>query len=204
MAETNMSSGLKRLEQVNVPDFRSTVFGYFDPETGEPIDISLERFHSNISTFQLHGNPPESVRAQFDLARNLLLYSWFVYEFSTPAEVNVYGAVELALREKFKTENVSVTSGRGLHKLFELAINHRWVLDGAFPFLFELQSGKKPTTDKGLEFSPDGTAYCLTLLGFLPKRRNHLAHGNYEVQMPHWPHGSFRDCACIIDALFPG
>ena len=47
---------------------------------------------------------PEKIRILFDTARNLYLYSWFVYRFYNVAEQQVFGCLEMAIRERLKDE----------------------------------------------------------------------------------------------------
>jgi len=55
---------------------------------------SVNDLYEQIAKFNLHDAVPEKVRAQFDLALNLYLYHWFVYEFVTLAEQQAYSAME--------------------------------------------------------------------------------------------------------------
>ncbi|WP_455387579.1 hypothetical protein [Petrachloros mirabilis] len=54
--------------------------------------------------YVLSESAPGNVRALFDIARNLYLYAWFVYEFHNVAEQQVFACLEMALRERLKNE----------------------------------------------------------------------------------------------------
>lgn len=76
-----------------------------------------------IRKYGLTPNVPESVCIHFETAKNLYLYSWFVYRFHMVAEQYVYSTLELALREKLLGMKLLDGSdrARGLSKLLKIA-----------------------------------------------------------------------------------
>src|SRR5438093_10056059 len=60
--------------------------------------IQLRDFHRAVRASTLHAGVPDEVWVRFETARNLWLYSWFVYRFSAVAESEVYACLERALR----------------------------------------------------------------------------------------------------------
>src|ERR1700685_4222513 len=90
-------------------------FGAPDPRWENHVIIDSEaplRFHRSdvddlyrqIEKLRLSESVPEKVGKQFDLALNLYLYHWYVYEFVTLAEQQAYVAVEAALRHRYRQD----------------------------------------------------------------------------------------------------
>ena len=69
-----------------------------DEDEMRAFDVS--DIHKRLSDIVLTKEAPEDVRTAFETARNLMLYTWFVFEFQTVAELQAYGVLELALRQK--------------------------------------------------------------------------------------------------------
>lgn len=64
-------------------------------------NISFEDHHAEISCLRLNDSVPEQINIQFETARNLYLYSWFVYRFYPVSQQHALACLELALREVF-------------------------------------------------------------------------------------------------------
>ncbi|MDQ8182210.1 hypothetical protein [Pelagicoccus sp. SDUM812005] len=60
----------------------------------------LEKRIQSIDQFKLIDAIPERIQVQFETAKNLNLYAWFVYRFYPVAERQLLSALELGLREK--------------------------------------------------------------------------------------------------------
>ena len=56
-------------------------------------------YHALLEALVLIDAVPDDVRTQFDVARNLMLYGWFVYEFYTVSSDHAYKCLELGLRK---------------------------------------------------------------------------------------------------------
>jgi hypothetical protein len=81
---------------------------------------------------------PLNVRQLFETAKNVSLYSWFVYRFHQVAELVAFSALELALRERAgHAENSPPTHTRtpGLKELLVQAKKDRWIKTEDFPSL---------------------------------------------------------------------
>ena len=92
---------LRPVEHVCEPDPRNTVYVILDPENGErPLDIRDQ--HASIRRFNLNKGVPEDVVFQFETAKNLYLYAWFVFRFYPVAEHQALACLELALRKQFE------------------------------------------------------------------------------------------------------
>lgn len=72
------------------PDPRNACFG-LHPE-------SLQERHKDILTLSLAVTVPKEVVIQFETARNLYLYAWYVYRFHMVAAKQAYATLELGLR----------------------------------------------------------------------------------------------------------
>lgn len=78
---------LKPLESVTSPDSRSKYLG-----------VTLDQLHAELETYSTHGGVPIEVRQAFENAKNVCLYTWFVYRFHQIAESTAFTALEGALR----------------------------------------------------------------------------------------------------------
>lgn len=63
--------------------------------------LTLEYLQSIISTIQLIPEVPESVRIEFQRAKDLLIFSYFIYEFSTLSDRSALFALEVAMRYRY-------------------------------------------------------------------------------------------------------
>lgn len=119
---------LKPLDQVYEPDRRQQSFDY-----------ELKDYHAALSNINLNDSAPIKVQQLFETAKNLSLYSWFVYRFHQTSELTAYSALEMALREKYIAENPEVQPKKrpiGLHKFMQIAKSERWITNEGFPSLY--------------------------------------------------------------------
>jgi len=171
-------------------------YGHPDPRWEHHVVIDSEsplRFHHSsvtdlyqqIEKFKLNATVPEKVRAQFDLALNLYLYHWFVYDFVTVAEQQAYGALEAALKHRYRQETRDPTAKPMLKKLLDHAIDKGWLNGPEFEIPF-------PGTPTGK----------ISLLSIILQLRNNLAHGDFHL-MQAGSYDSLEWCHEIINSLFP-
>ena len=106
---------LKPLDQVTEPDIRSKWLQIYDPMDGIR-QKTLEDHHGEVASVTLNESAPVGVRQLFENAKNLVLYSWFVYRFHQPAELSAYGALEMALRAKAKSDSPKWRGKAGKNK----------------------------------------------------------------------------------------
>lgn len=64
----------------------------------------LEQQHSTLAGIQLHEGVPLEVRQLFETAKNVSLYTWFVYRFHQVAQLVAYTALERALKVRAARE----------------------------------------------------------------------------------------------------
>jgi len=191
-----MPDTLKPFDQILEPDYFMSSFVVVNRETGEKRKRTLFDHHSAIAAIQLSSGVPDSLQEHFDVARNLFLYSWFVYHFMSVAERHAFSSVEYALR--LKSGKPKLMLGQG----FELAIKENWIKDSGFRNYCAGQDidGEKQQAARGAD-GDDTQAYCKILLDSFPYLRNHVAHGNPMSDLGGLT--TLAICADLINQLFP-
>ena len=149
-----------------------------NPVTGVTRPVEATDFHGIVAGIELNAAAPTVIREQFDLARNVFVYSWFVYEMATLAEKQAYATVEMALREKARQSGKN--GRRDLRVLIQDAERYGWLKRTDFG------DGERP-------FHP---------LDAIVMLRNDLAHGSDRL-MPIGSLDMMELCAEIINRLFP-
>lgn len=104
MSKISTEETLRSLENVSSPDPRMNAWARLDYASGMMRSIELRDLHEAISALTLNPNVPTEIVIQFETAKNLYLYSWFVYRFFPIAEKQALACLEFALREKFTPE----------------------------------------------------------------------------------------------------
>jgi len=121
------SDALRSPETIGLPDPRMG--------TGAFATDRLTRQHQAISSLNLSGTVPESVRVHFETAKNLFLYSWCVYRFYMVAEQYALTTLEFALRAKLASAGlVKLDDDRlpGLKQMLNLAQRECLISDERF------------------------------------------------------------------------
>ncbi|WP_244135120.1 hypothetical protein [Burkholderia sp. BCC0322] len=89
----NVAESLRNPDTALDPDPRTTMF------TG--LDLpSFAAHHRDIEAIQLPDHVPEAVCIQFETARNLYLYAWYVYRFFPVSQSQALFTLELGLRTR--------------------------------------------------------------------------------------------------------
>jgi len=145
----------------------------------------VDDLFQQIEKFTLNEGVPVKVQSQFDLALNLYLYHWFVYDFVTLAEQQAYAALEAALRHRYREETGDQNAKPMLKKLLDHAIAKGW-LNG-------------PEYEFPMPGTPSGKFSILEMIRML---RNNLAHGNFHL-MQAGSYDALEYCREIINGLFP-
>lgn len=96
--EVAPSDALRSPEQATQADIRSEGFVLIDAEGIRP--VTLADRYEDIQSFELNSVVPHSIRVHFETAKNLYLYSWFVYRFFPVAEQQALTSLEFALRQR--------------------------------------------------------------------------------------------------------
>lgn len=185
---------LKPLKDVLMPDERLGYFGW-----------TLDRLHVFSSALTLNSAVPEPVQNQFMIARNAVVYSWYVYSFLPVAMLYGILAVEHALTEKAKVLRPKMLSQEReptLHPLMVAAIQDRWIVDGGFDVEVPENIDLPESASHNFSRIPHDQRYCCRLLDSMTSLRNHLAHGVYIGAMPNILPLLQRD-AELINQLYP-
>lgn len=113
----------------NHPDFLRSPENIFDPDPrSASFDVlgangfrpkTLQDQYEAVAEITLHGGVPREIVVKFETAKNLNLFSWFVYRFHTAARSHVYECLELALRTRFKGELLEREEKRRLSRYEE-------------------------------------------------------------------------------------
>jgi len=91
---------LKPLNEVCQPDVRYRGRVDLDKTTGAISETTIESLYRVIEPLALRSTVPDEVRSHFETAKNLALYSWFVYSFNVVAALHAFSSLEMALRMK--------------------------------------------------------------------------------------------------------
>lgn len=118
---------LKLLSEVCQPDIRYRGRVDLDKTTGTISETTIESIYDLIQPISLGSNVPDEVRSHFETAKNLALYSWFVYSFNVVAAMHAFASLEMALRTKIDDKK---TSFKGL---LDKAFNNRKLTGGLGP-----------------------------------------------------------------------
>jgi hypothetical protein len=118
---------LKSLEEVCEPDIRYQGRVDLKKITGTVSETTIESLYSLIQPITLGSTVPDEIRNHFETAKNLALYSWFVYSFNVVAAMHAFASLEMALRIK---SGDKTTSFKGL---LDKAFNHRKLIGGLGP-----------------------------------------------------------------------
>jgi hypothetical protein len=176
---------LKELEQICLPDTRSALFVIINRETGQRRDYRIEDLHEQVRSIELHDVVPEDIRSQFNVARNLSLYTWFCYSFHNVSSLKAYSTVEMALRMRLGKPDKAKAS---LWRMMEEAVNKGFINDGRFGQPAEQSAD--PQSMSFVEGLPKAIAYL----------RNLDAHGS--TALGPWSLTTLSLCADIINQLF--
>ena len=169
---------LKPFDELGKPDFRNTLWIRADGQK-----LSIEEYYSWAEHVTLHEGVPEEIRSQFNVARNVWLYSWYVYSFHQVAEMKAFSVLELALKIRLNDPCL-----RAFRQHLTEAINQGLLSKDQFIY------------SKGKDNHMSEQEYIAGLPDFLCTLRNSHAHEG-TMLMPN----SLRKlgtCADIINQLF--
>ena len=116
---------LKSLETILEPDVRQEFF-----------TSTLEEIHQPLADIVLNDEVPFDVLQLFETAKNLSLYSWFVYRFHQVSELVSYSALEMALRHRYLLDNPDKKAPT-LQGLLNYAKQKKWLSNEKFPNALE-------------------------------------------------------------------
>ena len=187
---------LKKLAELCEPDPRMTGW-LVNNVTGERTPITVAHHHSGLVGEDLGQSVPAHIRDHFVTAKNLLLYSWFVYRFIPVAQLHLYSCLEFALRDRLQLDHLERPPS--LDRLFALA-RSEGVLEGVTIRERHVQKLPKLRDD-----DPDGTDavwFFNHMAPYIRYFRNNLAHGTITLM----PDGgqSLRVVRDVVEHLYAG
>ena len=121
---------LKKLSEINSPDSRTTGFVMVNRETGQKRPFCICDLHGEVELIKLDETVPEEVRSQFNVARNLCLYSWYCYAFHNVACFKAYSTIELALRIRLGKPEEAICN---LRPMLDEALVKGFIMDKSLP-----------------------------------------------------------------------
>ncbi|QUX96665.1 hypothetical protein C0J08_15225 [Marinomonas sp. CT5] len=147
--------------------------------TGLSLDLAL--LHENLSKETLNEEVPDELKSQFNIAKNMALYTYYFYALAPEVHLKTYTVIEHALRVKADTQK-----HLGLRKLLEIAVKKGWICDAGF---------------RHLDTNEPGNKWCTDMIDVIPQMRNLKAHGS---NMLVWDFlNSVAICSDFLNQLFP-
>ncbi|MEH6578601.1 MAG: hypothetical protein V7731_16185 [Amphritea sp.] len=142
---------------------------------------SLESMHKYLSNRTLNDSVPDEIKGQFNVAKNMALYSYFFYALAPEVHLKSFTVIEHALRLKANKKKQIM-----LGALMRMAVKEKWITDAGFSHL------ENP--------SPENK-WCKDMIKNIPDSRNAKAHGSTLLVDDCLLEISI--CADFIDQLFP-
>jgi len=145
--------------------------------TGGIIDLS--KLYEAVNSIELHDGVPEELHDQYNVARNMALYTYYFYALAPVVQLKTYILIEHALKMK---------NGKGTPPFKELlrrAVEKGWISDKGFRHL----SPPSETSE-----------YCRRLIDVLPRLRNEAAHGSNTLTPDCVGH--LEKCVDFINQLY--
>lgn len=165
----------KKLSEILVIDERHILLSKI---TGGLLDVEL--LHQVLSEIVLNDNVPEKIKGQFNVAKNMALYTYYIYSLAPEVQHKTYTIIEYALKIK-----ANVGKKMMLKKLLIMAIEQEWISDSGF---------------RHLENPDNNNSYCKSLVKVLPDLRNSAAHGQ-SLLLPDCV-GHIEKCADFVNQIF--
>ena len=176
---------MKPISEFHKADTRFELHYVLDQQTLIHRPIEIADLYALVEPLTLSPVVPDRVRAQFELARDTFVHSWYVYEFATLAEQQAYAALEAALRHKYHAETGKPADRPHLKGLFDFAIARGWIAAADFEY--------------DMPGAPDGKE---SVLDTIRQVRNNLTPGKFHLMLSG-SHRLMQACHHIICRLFP-
>lgn len=165
----------KNFDEINQIDHRHVLVSQLNGRL-----LSLDLLYLALSEITLHIGVPEDVRSQFNVAKNMALYTYFQYSLAPEVQMKTFAVIELSLRCRFP-ENEKKT----LAPLLARALKEGLLKDSGFRQLVDINSTNN---------------YSKGLVGIVSSLRNGLAHGSTSLSGECVGH--IQICADLINQLF--
>lgn len=142
---------------------------------------SLKGMHKYLSNEILNDEVPDEIKGQFNVAKNMALYSYFFYALAPEVHLKTYTIIEHALRLR-----VAPKKRMMFKALLNHAVSQRWIKDSGFRHI------EDPSSDN---------AWCKSMVTVMADLRNSKAHGSSMLVGDCLHHIS--SCADFVNQLFP-
>jgi hypothetical protein len=142
---------------------------------------NLKSMHNYLSQETINEEAPDEIKGQFNVAKNMALYSYFFYALAPEVHLKTYTLIEHALRIKTNSNKKMM-----LNKLINHALEQHWIKDEGF---------------RHIETPYHDNDWCKSLPKVISKLRNSKAHGSSMLAGDCLDHISV--CADFINQLFP-
>lgn len=140
----------------------------------------LEQMHNYLANELLDCQVPDDIKGQFNVAKNMALYSYFFYALAPEVQLKTYAIIEQALRIKANPKRPMM-----LRALINHAVSQRWITDAGFSHLSNPSSSN---------------TWCKSMPDVIADLRNSMAHGSSLLVGDFLHHVSV--CADFINQLF--
>ncbi|WP_133012725.1 hypothetical protein [Marinomonas flavescens] len=141
----------------------------------------LEQIHEYLSKEVLNEEVPDEIKGQFNVAKNMALYTYFFYALAPEVHLKTYTIIEHALRLK-----VQPKKHVGLRILLSKAVEEGWICDAGF---------------RHIDKNESGNGWCKSMVDIIPNMRNSKAHGS-TILVPDCLH-HISVCTDFCNQLFP-
>lgn len=223
------SDSLRTPQNAFDPDPRTKHLILHDKRNSHIRSVTLIDQTDLISLFTLNRNVPEEVIIHFETAKNIYLYSWFVFRFYQVAEQHAFATLEYALRlgcpefVKQYSDNNRFNNEPGLKTLIKHAAKSGRVKNELFPSRIAWASQRAKARfshlklnemvkaglnemeydDSSIEPSYDDLNHdwIEDFIEHIPALRNDLAHGSPALH--HTVIHTFDVVSSMINMLFP-
>ncbi|QYJ99756.1 hypothetical protein [Shewanella psychrotolerans] len=145
-----------KFSEINKPDERHALL---EQVTGTR--FTLECLYSALDEITLIAGVPEEIQSQFNVTKNLAIYTWYSYSLDPVVKLKTYILIEHALKVKTGKKKWPFP------KLIKRAIRSGWVKDSGFRHI------------EYDELNPD--MYVEDMIELLPIMRNAAAHGSNDL-----------------------
>lgn len=166
----------KSIEELTQIDERHLILGGL---TGSI--ISLEKLHADLAAETLNEDVPDELKNQFNIARNMALYTYYFYALAPEVHLKTYTIIEHALSLKAQPK-----THMGLRKLLAKAVKEGWICDSGF---------------RHLETTEPGNEWCQKMVDVIPSMRNSKAHGSNMLVDECFHYVAV--CADFLNQLYP-
>lgn len=163
---------LKTLSALLTEDSRFAEMMVEGDEEGQP-NYALEQHYRRYAMLEWPRGAPEEIVNGFVTAQHLAIYAWFVYPFSSLAELQGLLTLEHALRRRMSNEPARGLKGRLRHAL---AVG--WITGEKLRILDPCVLTNQ-TEFKQRPLDVGGVDRLRSFIDNLPEQRNWLAHGNW-------------------------